>query len=249
MSNLLVFFNLASKLQKDLSIRKNAMVRLPKTKSIRHHTVSKSCLMVSSKAVQFLSSACLVSLSTMAAFSAIQPLPVKAQTPDTPEETTPDLAPGSNDDLRPLVQDGSILSVPGGQRLMEEAGAAVSSQNYELAVSKLQEARQVFNQLSNFYQELASSFSGIDNRIAAEQRDQAIETAQMRDQATYQLALVHRAQNKPELAVPLLVQIIRSQNPTRELGQQAYQQLFELGFVDSPYPRDSQADSSSALPN
>ena len=58
----------------------------------------------------------------------------------------------------------------------------------------------------------------------------------MRDEATYRLALVHRAQNKPELAVPLLIQIIRSQQPTRDLGKKAYQQLLELGFVDSPFP-------------
>jgi hypothetical protein len=106
-----------------------------------------------------------------------------------------------------------------------------------LASQKLQEARQVFNQLSNFYSQLAASFSGIDNRLADSQRTKALDTAQMRDRATYQLALVHRAQNQPELAVPLLVQIISSQQPTRELGQKAYQQLLELGFVDVPYPR------------
>ncbi len=121
---------------------------------------------------------------------------------------------------------------------MTEAGAAVSAQNYDLAVKKLQEARQVFNQLSNFYQDLAGSFTGIDNRIADTQRRKALETAQMRDDATYQLALVHRAQNQPELAVPLLVQIVRSQQPTRDLGKKAYQQLLELGFVETPFQRD-----------
>jgi hypothetical protein len=154
-------------------------------------------------------------------------------------------APAENQELRPLSQDGNLLSVSGGQRLMQEAGAAVSSQNYDLAIQRLQQARQVFNQLSGFYQELAASFSGIDTRISDSQRQQAASTAQLRDEATYQLALVHRAQNKPELAVPLLVQIIRSQNPTRDLGQRAYQQLFELGFVDSPYPRAGQPTSST----
>lgn len=197
--------------------------------------------MVSFKAFRFLSSLGLLSLSVTTALNLLHPAVVLAQTTTT-EETTP--APGSNEDLRPLAQGSSILSVAGGQRLMDEANAAVSAQNYDLAASKLEDARQVFNQLSNFYQELAASFSGIDTRIADEQRSQAIETAQMRDQATYQLALVHRAQNKPELAVPLLIQIIRSQNPTRDLGKQAYQQLFELGFVSSPYPRNSE-DSSS----
>lgn len=150
--------------------------------------------------------------------------------------------------LRPLAQDNSLLSLPGGQRLMAEAGTAVAAQDYETAAKKLQQAREVFNQLSNFYQQLAGSFSGIDNRISDSQRRLALETAEMRDQATFQLALIHRAQNQPELAVPLLIQIIQSQQPTRELGQQAYQQLFELGFVDSPYPRTQENSPTSANP-
>ena len=57
----------------------------------------------------------------------------------------------------------------------------------------------------------------------------------MRDEATYQLALVHRAQEQTELSVPLLVQVVNSQNPTSELGKKAYQQLYEIGFVDEPF--------------
>jgi cell division septum initiation protein DivIVA len=134
----------------------------------------------------------------------------------------------------------------GGKQLMNEASGAVSSQNYALAVQKLQQAREIFNQLSNFYQDLTGSFTGIDNKVADLQRKKALEAAQMRDQTTYQLALVHRAQNKPELAVPLLVQIIRSQQPTRDLGQKAYQQLFELGFVEAPFPASPGASPAPA---
>ncbi len=155
----------------------------------------------------------------------------------TPSQTT--LA---DSDLRPLTLSTSLLSLPGGGRLMNEANTAFASQNYNVAAKRLQDARQVFNQLSNFYQDLASIFAGVDNRVAAEQRQKAVNSAQMRDQSTYQLALVHRAQNQPELAVPLLVQVIRSQQPGRELGQKAYQQLLELGFVDTTYPR---ADGSA----
>lgn len=155
----------------------------------------------------------------------------------------------SVDEFRPLNQENSLLSMVGADRLMGEAAEAVGNEDYALAQQKLQDARQVFNQLSNFYQELAASFSGIDNRIANSQRDLAVETAQKRDEATYQLALVHRAQNEADLAVPLLVQVIRSQNPTTEMGKKAYQQLFELGFVDSPYPkRDDESEATSAVP-
>ena len=186
----------------------------------------------------------------MAALTLIPP--VNAQTlapnlPNKPNQPEP-LEPTNPNVLRPVPQTESTLSAPRGQQLMTEASSAVSSQNYPLAAKKLQDARQVFNQMSNFYQDLASSFSGIDNRIADSQRKKALEAAQMRDDATYQLALVYRAQNQSELAVPLLVQIIRSQNPTRDLGKKAYQQLFELGFVDAPYPRTGDASGGTPTP-
>ncbi len=168
-----------------------------------------------------------------------------AGTPTRPSATSSQAA-LADSDLRPLALSSSLLSLPGGQRLMNEANTAFASQNYAVAAKRLQDARQVFNQLSNFYQDLASLFAGVDNPVAAEQRQKAVNSAQMRDQATYQLALVHRAQNQPELAVPLLVQVIRSQQPTREWGQKAYQQLQELGFVDTIYPR---ADGSAPSPN
>jgi hypothetical protein len=180
--------------------------------------------------------------------------------PSVPEEILPEMetpslefptppsvplpVPTNPNDLRSLSQPDSLLSMQGGQRLMAEANSAVGVENYTLAVQKLQEARQVFNQLSGFYSQLADSFSGIDNRISEAQRDNALSTAEMRDRATYQLALVHRAQERPELAVPLLIQIVRSQNPTTDLGKKAYQQLFELGFVDSPYPRPRAVQST-----
>lgn len=192
---------------------------------------------------------CLVSIPFTAALALLPP--AQAQNNPAPAVGAPEAQPDPTDpnNLRPLTQDGSVLSMAGGQRLMVEAMNAVNSQNYPLAAKKLQDARQIFNQLSNFYQQLSSSFSGIDNRVFDAQKQKAVQTAEMRDQATYQLALVHRAQNQPELAVPLLIQIIRSQNPTRELGKKAYQQLFELGFVDAPFPRTSQPTSSTAPKN
>ncbi|MBD2361979.1 hypothetical protein [Anabaena sp. UHCC 0399] len=184
--------------------------------------------------------ASLIRLTTLAVLATLGLLaPVNAQNQVKP------IDPNSPNNLRPTAQNNSLMSIEGGDRLMTEAAQAVTAQNYPLAAKKLQEARQVYNQLSNFYQDLNSSFSGIDSRVSDSQRQKAFSTAQKRDEATYQLALVHRAQNQPELAVPLLVQIIKSQNPTRELGKKAYQQLFELGFVDAPYPRQGANSSSS----
>lgn len=205
--------------------------------------------MVYSGTVCWLRSTARITIGAIAAFTLLQPLQVQAQQPSGPENQ-PQIEPADDptdpNNLRPLTQDSSLLSVQGGQRLMTEASSAISDQNYALATQKLQESRQIFNQLSNFYQQLGSSFAGIDIRLAESHRTKAVETAQMRDEATYRLALVHRAQNKPELAVPLLIQIIRSQQPTRDLGKKAYQQLLELGFVDAPYPRPASAQPRSS---
>ena len=174
----------------------------------------------------YLSSA--VTMLLAIAASTVTPTRVIAQT-----ETNPQTA------IRVPMED-SILSLPGIESLIDEATTAVSAQDYSLAIRKLQEAREISNQLSNFYQQLSTNFSGIDNRIFQRQRNQALEAAQLRDTATYQLARLHRAQNNPELAVPLLVQVVRSQNPTRPLGNQAYRQLYELGFVSSDFALEEQ---------
>ncbi len=168
---------------------------------------------------------------------------VNAQTPPQQGET-----PANLDTLSPTVSDQTSLTMAGAKRLMSEAEAAVSSQNYPVAAKKLQEARQAYNQLSNFYQTLTSSFLGIDNKVSDSQRKLALDAAQMRDNATYQLALVHRVQNQPGQAIPLLVEIISSQKPTRDLGQKAYQQLLEIGFVDTPYTRPSPSSKPPAPP-
>jgi hypothetical protein len=178
-------------------------------------------------ALSLISSVALLPLGAIAQTNVAQKPEVQ---PATPVTTT-----------NPNSLENSVFSISGGQRLMTESMTAVSQQNYDQAVTKLQDARQVFNQLSNFYQELTTSFAGIDNRISDSHRRRALQSAQLRDEATYQLAVVYRAKNQPELSVPLLIQLIRSQAPTRELGQQAYQQLFELGFVEDQFVRPNPA--------
>lgn len=129
------------------------------------------------------------------------------------------------------------FSIEAADQLAEEASVAISNQQFPSAIEKLIEARKIYNDLSTNYQELAAMFVGVDTRQNDSNRSRALDTAQKRDQVTYQLALLYRSQDRPEEAIPLLMDILRSQKPTRELGQQAYQQLFEMGFVEEPYQR------------
>ena len=165
---------------------------------------------------------------------------------DTGQSSEPD----NVEVLSPTIT-GGLFSIPAGKKLMSEAESAYNSQNFDLAASKLKDARQIMNQLSSFYSTLTSSFLGVDRRVSESHRRKALETAQLRDQSTYQLALVYRAQNKPEKAIPLLIEIIRSQNPSRDLGKKSYQQLVELGFSDTPYsgtPGRKRSPSSETSP-
>ena len=158
---------------------------------------------------------------------------------DRPGETNAPAAPSQPD---------SIFSIEGGAKLMMEADEAIENQQYDVAVQKLQSARQVYNQLSNFYLQLFNSFTGLDNRAAESHRKKALDTSLERDEATYQLALVHRSQNQPELSIPLLVQIITSQSPGVGLGRKAYEQLLEIGFVDTPYTPPKPGEVQSPPP-
>jgi hypothetical protein len=174
-----------------------------------------------------------------------------AQETVNPGESTENTAkPGANDSATSATN-ASIFSIEGGKKLMMEADQAIDAQDYDLAVKKLQSARQVFNQLSNFYLQLFNSFSGLDNAAAESHRKKALDTSIDRDNATYQLALVHRSQNQPELSIPLLIQIITSQSPGVGLGRKAYEQLLEIGFVDTPYtpPKPGAVQSPPEAPN
>ncbi|MEL6494392.1 MAG: hypothetical protein AAFQ41_04615 [Cyanobacteria bacterium J06623_7] len=164
------------------------------------------------------------------------------------ESATPELS----DEQEPETPEpsASVFSIEGAAQLMTEADRAIDAQEYEVAAQKLQNARQIYNQLSNFYLQLFNSFTGLDNTAAESHRKKALDTSLERDRATYQLALVHRAQNKSELSIPLLIQIITSQSPGIGLGRKAYDQLLEIGFVDVPYtqPKPGEVESPPTAP-
>ncbi|MGY2753716.1 thioredoxin-like negative regulator of GroEL [Thermostichus sp. MS-CIW-21] len=138
--------------------------------------------------------------------------------------------------FRVLEQPNNALSVLRAEQLAAEADAAIQAQNYDRAIELLQQVFNAYNQRSNYHQDLSRAFAGIQNRISEEQRELARVAAQARDEAAYDLAVVYRAAGRPEEAVAWLIQVIKSQTPTRELGTQAYQQLLEIGFVSTPFP-------------
>lgn len=169
---------------------------------------------------------------TLAIVGATTLAPAQAQTPSN--------AATANDPSL-TIDHSNLLSLTKAQTLLNEAKAANDRKDYATALDRLQLARRIFNQLSNFHFQLAQRYDGINNLIFDEQRRQTITTGQLRDETTQALAQVYLNQNKPELAVSLLVQVIQSQSPASPLGKQAYKQLWDLGFVTMGYPKEEAA--------
>ena len=89
--------------------------------------------------------------------------------------------------------------------------------------------------LLGFYRDLSGSFRGLDARIPREMDEKGRETLGLLVESNLRLAALFRRQNQPEVAVPLLVEVVKSMTPASESGRRAYQQLLELGFVTTPY--------------
>ena len=55
------------------------------------------------------------------------------------------------------------------------------------------------------------------------------------DKPNLRLAALFRRQNQPEVAVPVLVEVVKLMTPAKPQGQKAYQSLLELGFVETEF--------------
>ena len=61
------------------------------------------------------------------------------------------------------------------------------------------------------------------------------EALELLAETNLRLAAQFRRQNQPEVAVPVLVEVVKLMTPAKPQGQQAYQSLLELGFVETEF--------------
>ena len=61
------------------------------------------------------------------------------------------------------------------------------------------------------------------------------ETQALLAETNLRLAALFRRQNQQQMAVPLLVEVIKLMTPAKPQGQKAYQSLLELGFVETEF--------------
>ena len=136
---------------------------------------------------------------------------------------------------RVLLTENSALNISKINSLLEQAKVSINSGNLNNALGKLEKARNYSKLLINYYRDLHSSFKGIDALIPRELTKKNRNVIQLLAKTNMQLAIIHRSKDEPELAVPLLVEVVKILTPANPIGAKAYQQLVELGLVETPY--------------
>ena len=137
--------------------------------------------------------------------------------------------------VRALDASSGGFNIASVNALLARGDAAAASGNYTQARKDYDEASEACRRLIGFYRDLSGAFRGLDARIPRELDQKGREALEAQAQASLRLAALFRRLNQPEVAVPLLVEVVKIMTPAREEGRKAYQSLVELGFVATPY--------------
>ncbi len=121
------------------------------------------------------------------------------------------------------------------ESLLKKADRAAAKGDLSKARILYDKARDASKQLVSFYRDLSGSFRGLDARIPREMDKKGRESLVLLAKVNLRLAALFRRTNQPEIAVPILVEVVRLMSPTQPEGKKAYQRLIELGFVETPY--------------
>ena len=134
-----------------------------------------------------------------------------------------------------LSNDGKKLSISNVEYYLEEGDKFIKKGDFDKAKDYYLDARKLAKQLASFYSDLNTSFKGIDARIPKEMQRKGKETLQILAESNERLASLYLKIEKPEVAVPLLIEIIRIMSPNSTEGKEAYKKLVQLGFVETNY--------------
>ena len=139
------------------------------------------------------------------------------------------------EDFRVLSNESKKLSISNVEYFIKEGDEYIKNGDFEKAKDFYLDARKLAKQLASFYSDLNSSFKGIDARIPNEMQRKGKQTLQILAESNERLASLYIKTEKPEVAVPLLVENIRIMSPNSPEGKEAYERLIQLGFVETQY--------------
>ena len=138
-------------------------------------------------------------------------------------------------DYKVLSNDSKKLSISTVEYFIKQGDKYINNEDFDKAKVYYLDARKLAKQLASFYSDLNSSFKGIDARIPNEMQRKGKQTLKILAESNERLASMYIKTEKPEVAVPLLVETIRIMSPNSREGKEAYERLIQLGFVETKY--------------
>ena len=138
-------------------------------------------------------------------------------------------------DFKVFSTNNKKLSIANVEYYLKEGDEFIKNGDLDNAKDSYLDARKLAKQLASFYSDLNSSFKGIDATIPNEMQRKGKETLQILAESNKRLASLYIKTEKPEVAVPLLVETIRIMTPNSPEGKEAYERLIQLGFVETKY--------------
>ena len=138
-------------------------------------------------------------------------------------------------DYKVLSNDNKKLSISNVEYYLTQGDKFIKNGDFDKAKDSYLNARKLSKQLASFYSDLNTSFKGVDARIPKEMQIKGKETLQILAESNKRLASLYIKDEKPDVAVPLLVETIRIMSPDSKEGREAYERLIQLGFVETKY--------------
>ena len=138
-------------------------------------------------------------------------------------------------DYKVLSNENKKLSISNVEYFIKQGDKYIKNGDFDKAKDSYLDARKLAKQLASFYSDLNTAFIGIDARIPNEMQTKGRATLKILAETNERLANLYIKNKKPDVAVPLLIEIIRIMSPNSEEGKKAYKSLIQLGFVETEY--------------
>ena len=141
----------------------------------------------------------------------------------------------NQNDYKVLSTKNKKLSIANVEYYLKQGDLFVKDGDFDRAKNSYIDARKLSKQLASFYSDLNKAFIGVDARIPNEMQKKGKEILQILAESNERLASLYIKNEKPDVAVPLLVETIRIMSPNSPEGKEAYKRLIQLGFVETTY--------------
>ena len=138
-------------------------------------------------------------------------------------------------DYKVLSTNNKKLSISNVKYYLKQGDIFIKEGEFDKAKNSYLDARKLAKQLASFYSDLNKAFIGVDARIPNEMQMKGKEILKILAESNQRLASFYIKNEKPDVAVPLLVETIRIMSPNSPEGKEAYERLIQLGFVETTY--------------